>query len=128
MNFEINDRILQLIENLHITKNRFSNEIGISSSRMGNITAKRNNPDAEMLVLIAQRYRNINLQWLLLGEGPMFTDGRIEPPAYINFDGDDKYLLNRVVELATENGMLKEKIKHLQKQLGYTSQNLAAES
>jgi hypothetical protein len=76
VNFEINKRILQLIDYLGITKGSFSKEIGISSSRMANITTNRNKPDSQMLQFILNKYSFVSAEWLLLGEGEMISNSR----------------------------------------------------
>ncbi|HLO89782.1 MAG TPA: helix-turn-helix transcriptional regulator [Lentimicrobium sp.] len=73
-NFDLNARILQLIEILGITNNKFASEIGISSGRMSNIATNRNKPDSELLAKIVKRYTNVNMKWLLIGTGEMFLD------------------------------------------------------
>ncbi len=69
--FEINDRIIQLIEYLSISRNKFAAEIGVSSGRMSNIATRRNKPDSEMLQLVLDRFTNVCAEWLILGRGPM---------------------------------------------------------
>lgn len=124
MNFDINDRIKQFIKVSNITGKEFADNLGVSPARLSNIMNYRNRPDSDLLIFMADKYRNINLKWLLLGEGEMFTDQtEIVLPSTPNND----IFLKKIIELAAENGMLKEKVKSLQKQLGYTSQNLAAE-
>lgn len=68
-NFKINERIVKLVEYLHITKGKFASEIGISTSRLANVTTNRNRPDSELLQLILKRYRNVSADWLILGIG-----------------------------------------------------------
>jgi transcriptional regulator with XRE-family HTH domain len=72
--YDINARILQLIDFLAIGRNQFAREIGISSSRMSNVATNRNKPDSEMLQLILNRYRNVSSDWLLLGKGEMIKE------------------------------------------------------
>ncbi|MEH0007836.1 MAG: S24 family peptidase [Flavobacteriales bacterium] len=74
--FEINSRIIQLIDYLGISKNKFAKEIGISSGRMSNIATQRNKPDSEMLQIILERFTNVCAEWLILGKGPMFKRER----------------------------------------------------
>jgi phage repressor protein C with HTH and peptisase S24 domain len=71
--FEINSRILELIEYLKIGQNKFAKEIGISSSRMSNIATLRNKPDSEMLQAIVKRFTYVSAEWLLTGNGLMIS-------------------------------------------------------
>jgi transcriptional regulator with XRE-family HTH domain len=73
-NYDINARILHLIKYLGVSNNKFASEIGISSSRMSNIATNRNNPDSELLMLIAKKYTDVNINWILTGVGTMFTN------------------------------------------------------
>ena len=127
MDFEINDRIADFIDFTRVTKAQFARDIDISPSRLGNILAKRNNPDAELLTKIAKKFRTLNLDWLFTGEGSITKEPPIVIAAPTNQISEDNILLNKIIELAAENGVLKEENKSLRKQLGYTSQNLAAE-
>lgn len=127
MDFEINDRIADFIDFTGVTKAQFARDIDISPSRLGNILAKRNNPDAELLTKIAKKFRTLNLDWLFTGEGSITKEPPIVIAAPTNQISEDNILLNKIIELAAENGVLKEENKSLRKQLGYTSQNLAAE-
>jgi len=70
-NFDINTRIKELIDFLKLKNNEFAREIGISSSRMSNVSTNRNKPDAEMLQLILRKYTNVSARWLLIGSGEM---------------------------------------------------------
>ena len=127
MDFEINDRIADFIDFTGVTKAQFARDIDISPSRLGNILAKRNNPDAELLTKIAKTFRTLNLDWLFTGEGNITKEPPIVIAAPKNQTEDNSIFLNKIIELAQENGVLKEEIKALRKQLGYTGQNMAAE-
>lgn len=84
--FDINKRIVELFDLLGVGQNQFAREIGISSSRMSNITNLRNKPDSEMLQAIINKYRNVSSEWLLVGNGDPFktecekTPGKYCPP------------------------------------------------
>ncbi len=88
-NFDINIRILQLVDYFSLSRNKFAAEIGISSSRMSNIATKRNRPDSEMLSRIAETFTNINMTWVLTGKGEMLIDSSAhlnEPKSEYNKD------------------------------------------
>lgn len=73
--FEINKRIVQLFDLLKLGQNQFAKEIGVSSSRMSNISTLRNKPDSEMLQSIVSRFTNVSSEWLLVGTGNPFKNG-----------------------------------------------------
>lgn len=60
------------MNDLHLSQNAFATSISISATRLNNITKERNNPDSEILINILLKYRNVNPDWLLLGEGDMY--------------------------------------------------------
>ncbi len=136
--FEINSRINQLIDYLGLKQNEFAKEIGVSSSRMSNIITNRNRPDSEMLQLILFKFTNVSANWLLTGTGKIKMPYREGKKEKIYLDEKNKELLTvlkllqekdeKIINLAIENGSLKEQIRSLKKQLGYTNSNIAAES
>lgn len=69
---DISDRISILIEKLKISKNTFAKALNTSSSRISNITTKRNRPDSDLLAKILNVYTNVSGLWLLTGRGPIF--------------------------------------------------------
>lgn len=78
--FDINKRIVELCDLLSVGQGAFAREIGISTSRMSNITTLRNKPDSEMLQAIIGKYRNVNSEWLLVGIGEPFKAGCAKTP------------------------------------------------
>ena len=69
---DINDRIAALIEKLNLSQNAFAKALSTSSSRVSNITTKRNKPDSEILEKIITVFRNVSAEWLLTGQGVIF--------------------------------------------------------
>lgn len=82
----IGSRINLLIEDQRLTKSKFAQEIGVGQSRISNITTGKNNPDAEVLIKIAQKFRYLNMRWLLIGEGPMWLSPELDQ-AILQEDG-----------------------------------------
>ena len=71
-----NDRMQRIIsimnaENMNATQ--FAEAIGIQRAAMSHILSGRNNPSAEVLAKIAERFETINPGWLLSGKGNMRT-------------------------------------------------------
>lgn len=126
--YEINHRVRQLFEYLGFGQNQFAEQIGISTSRMSNIVKNRNRPDSEMLQLILFRFRNVNADWLLTGEGEIEQ----KKPKKLTAEENIFALLMRekdqqLIALAAENGALKARLEALKKKVDYTDRNLAAE-
>ena len=65
------ERILQLIQEEKLTNAEFAEKIGISTSALSHILTERNKPSLEVVMRIHKTYPNINLNWLLYGEGEM---------------------------------------------------------
>lgn len=65
----------RLREYLHIrklTQEEFSQLTGISKQTTNNIAQDKTAPSGDVLVKISKEYKDINLNWLISGEGEMF--------------------------------------------------------
>jgi transcriptional regulator with XRE-family HTH domain len=73
----IGNRISLLIKQLGHNKNSFSKAIGLSNNvTIGNIANGVKKPSFEVLEKIIQSFDNINVRWLITGEGePLITPG-----------------------------------------------------
>ncbi|NJO00853.1 MAG: helix-turn-helix transcriptional regulator [Bacteroidia bacterium] len=72
---EVQDRLNLLIYRLAKNPNAFSMKLGVSGTQIYNIIkGKRNKPSFRLLARICEAYPQINLEWLVLGEGPMFKE------------------------------------------------------
>lgn len=73
------DRLLQYIKYKGIKPARFEKDLGLSNGYLG--TQKRRNADLgeSIVVKIINYCRDINISWLLMGEGPMLRDGAGDP-------------------------------------------------
>ena len=67
----LNDRILKLIEQLDISQTKFADKIGVKRQTINNIVAGRTDPSGKVIQGIANQFDNINLEWLIKGEGKM---------------------------------------------------------
>lgn len=65
------DRILQIMEREGVSNAEFAEKIGISTSSLSHIFNGRNKPSLEVVMRIHKAYPEINLYWLLYGEGEM---------------------------------------------------------
>jgi transcriptional regulator with XRE-family HTH domain len=68
---EMKDRIRQLMESQHMTQQVFAQTLGISSASLSSIFTGRTNPTLKHVEAIKHRFPDINLDWLMFGEGPM---------------------------------------------------------
>jgi transcriptional regulator with XRE-family HTH domain len=68
------ERIAQIIQSEGVTAAQFAEKIGISASSLSHILSGRNNPSLEVVMKIHKTFEDINLNWLLYGEGEMSMD------------------------------------------------------
>lgn len=67
---EIKDRIKQIIEELGVKTASFEKAIGVANSYLRNVK----NVSAETCKSIVEVYPQISLEWLITGNGEMFSD------------------------------------------------------
>jgi len=70
-NFSINERILQFIDYLNISRYKFAQETGISEVNLLNIYKGKNKPSLDLIEKILHKYEVLNPTWLITGEGEM---------------------------------------------------------
>jgi plasmid maintenance system antidote protein VapI len=79
------DRILALMSHEGMTPSKFAEAIGIQRAAMSHIIAGRNNPSLDVATKIMKRFKAVNPNWLLLGQGEMFTESEnTETPLFQN--------------------------------------------
>ncbi|MBP5548123.1 MAG: helix-turn-helix transcriptional regulator [Bacteroidales bacterium] len=67
------DRINLILKAKNITPKQFAEEIGIQPSGMSHILSERNRPSLDFVMKVINRYPEIDIKWLILGEGEMYT-------------------------------------------------------
>ena len=67
------DRIRKLMEAQHMNQQTFAQMTGISAASLSSIFNGRTEPTLRHVEAIRKKFPNINLQWLLSGEGGMFV-------------------------------------------------------
>lgn len=75
------DRIKLLMGEKKMTATQFSDEIGIQRSSLSHVLSGRNKPSLDFMLKIKNRFPDINLNWLLLGQENMlqhFGDEEIQ--------------------------------------------------
>lgn len=78
--FSMKERIKQLMEAQHMNQQTFSNMTGISTASLSSIFNGRTKPTLMHVEAIRNKFPNINLAWLLYGEGGMFTPAQSPTP------------------------------------------------
>lgn len=67
------DRINLILKTKNLTLKQFSEEIGMQPSNMSHIMSGRHKPSLDFVLKVINRYPEINIKWLTLGEGEMFA-------------------------------------------------------
>ena len=68
------DRIRQIMESQHMTQTVFAQFIGMSPASLSSIFNERTKPSINIVEAIRKKIPDINLEWLMFGTGPMYTD------------------------------------------------------
>lgn len=75
---EMQDRIRQLMESQHMNQQAFANHTAIATASLSNIYSGRTRPTLLHAVALKKSFPNLNLTWLITGEGDMFeTPGSV---------------------------------------------------
>lgn len=77
---EIKDRVKQVMDRENLTAGAFADSIGVSPATITHILNGRNKyPSTEVLLRLHNRYPDVSMQWLLLGEGEGIEKSSITP-------------------------------------------------
>ena len=63
------NRIFTFIESLQLTPTEFADTIGVSRASISSIKTGRTQPTLSLIEKIKQRFPNVDINWLILGEG-----------------------------------------------------------
>lgn len=88
MKNNVHERLTLVIDMLGKTKNNFAASIGMAATQIYNVCTGLTAPSHKMYELIAQNYPQINMRWLIVGDGlPLVEPGNA-------IDGTD--MMNRI--------------------------------
>lgn len=72
---DIKDRIKELMEYEQLTAAAFAESIGVAQATISHTLGDRNKyPSTDFIMRLHERYKYINLNWLLTGNGEMLSD------------------------------------------------------
>jgi transcriptional regulator with XRE-family HTH domain len=74
-------RIIEYIDFKGISKNEFSVKIGLSNSYMTKMAKSKGNVGSHVIEKIVRVYPDLNLYWLITGEGSMLKQDNTQPAA-----------------------------------------------
>lgn len=73
---EVKTRIKQYLDSKGLTQLSFCNALGVST---GYISSMRKSVSSDKISSIAANYPDLNIQWLLTGQGSMLKDEKLSP-------------------------------------------------
>ena len=69
------DRLRMILERVNLTPGNFADKIGVAPATISHILSGRNKyPSAEVMLRLHETYPDIDLNWLLTGEGTLIKD------------------------------------------------------
>ena len=84
---DIRDRVKMIMERENFTAGAFADSIGVSPATITHILNGRNKyPSTEVLLRLHNRYPDVSMQWLLLGEGDNGYSSNIVTEDLLNID------------------------------------------
>lgn len=105
---EIKDRIKLIIDKEGITPRVFAETIGMQQSTLSHVLNGRNNPSLEVIMKIHQTYNDINLEWLLYGNGEM-TETATYPNISLNTPQPSLFDIHTTASDSSDENESKEK-------------------
>ncbi|WP_285826658.1 helix-turn-helix transcriptional regulator [Bacteroides acidifaciens] len=98
------NRFKQLLEEKNLTANRFAALIKVNASAMSHILNGHRKPGFDVLGKIAQAFPDVNLNWLISGEGPAYNQMADEKPnqdlplpQFVNTTNSSKKRIKRII-------------------------------
>jgi len=84
---DIRDRVKMIMNRENLTAGAFADSIGVSPATITHILNGRNKyPSTEVLLRLHNRYPDVSMQWLLLGEGEVDLSSNIEAEGLLEMD------------------------------------------
>jgi len=105
---ELNKRVIQIMESMAISKSQFALDLGISLPVLTHISSGRNKPSLDLIIRILHIYKNIDVNWLLFGQGNMYASETKK----IDLQVELEQMLQEAKKLAATIQSLNEVIKY----------------
>lgn len=87
---EVGARLNQFLLILKITQHAFAQSIGISRGHLNDVVCGRKGLGLDTVTSVAKAYTELNIRWLLTGEGTMFEFANYYPPPELDSGISDK--------------------------------------
>lgn len=104
----MHNRLKQFLAAENVTQAQFATTIGIGKANVSHVLAGRNRPGYDFIKAIMAGYPQLNINWLILGDGKMYVNQYPEkqkPKAdpTLLFDNDDFEAAEDMTVLASED-------------------------
>ncbi|MGM9791496.1 MAG: helix-turn-helix domain-containing protein [Candidatus Cryptobacteroides sp.] len=73
----MNTRLEQFLAAENITQSQFADTLGVASSSISHLLGGRNKPSYDFIESLARCYPELNLEWLITGNGTMYKKGKM---------------------------------------------------
>lgn len=77
------DRIKALMEYKGLTSTQLADQVGVPRATVSHILSGRNNPSLDVVQKMLHAFREVSVDWLLLGEGTMLTSLASAPSSVV---------------------------------------------
>ncbi len=67
-------RLATLMAHYHLSASALADAIGVQRSGISHLVSGRNKPGLDFILKLSERFPEVNLYWLLKGEGPFLRD------------------------------------------------------
>jgi transcriptional regulator with XRE-family HTH domain len=71
------NRVKKMLEIEQLSPSQFADEIKLQRSSLSHVLSGRNKPSLDFVMKIKQRFSEVNLDWLIFGEGNMFISHQV---------------------------------------------------
>ena len=78
---EMKDRIAHIIRAKNLTAAEFALKLGIQPSSISHLLSGRNNPSLDFVKKLKETFPEYNLDWIIMGKGPMTVSEPFVTPA-----------------------------------------------